>query len=291
MARRAAASPFALDPGAEHRRRLGERGETIAARHLCRLGLVLLDRNWRCDAGEIDLVLRDGNVLVICEVKTRTSTDYGAPLEAVDRRKADRLQTARRAVAARARLPSRRRPHRPGGRAGPARWAGRGRARRGGRLMAFATARSLALKGADGHVIDVQVDVSPGLVNTTIVGRVDKSLSEARDRVRMAINNDCGRWPATKRVTILLVARRPPQERHPLRPRDRDGGHGGRQEARGADARPAGGVGVHRRAVRGRGAATGAGGAAHGHRRCRPRHHPRLRARAAGRRGRPRARG
>ena len=71
--------------------------------------------------------------------------------------------------------------------------------------MAFATARSLALKGADGHVIDVQVDVSPGLVNTTIVGRVDKSLSEARDRVRMAINNDCARWPATKRVTILLA--------------------------------------------------------------------------------------
>ena len=71
--------------------------------------------------------------------------------------------------------------------------------------MAFATARSLALKGADGHVIDVQVDVSPGLVGTTIIGRVDKSLSEARDRVRMAINNDCGRWPATKRVTILLA--------------------------------------------------------------------------------------
>ena len=71
--------------------------------------------------------------------------------------------------------------------------------------MAFATARSLALRGADGHVIDVQVDVSPGIVATTLVGRVDKSLSEARDRVRMAINNDCGRWPATKRVTILLA--------------------------------------------------------------------------------------
>ena len=80
MARRAAASPFAPDPAAEHRRRLGERGEAIAARHLSRLGLVLLDRNWRCDAGEIDLVLRDGNVLVIGEVKTRTSTDYGEPL-------------------------------------------------------------------------------------------------------------------------------------------------------------------------------------------------------------------
>ncbi|MFC7361562.1 YifB family Mg chelatase-like AAA ATPase [Nocardioides astragali] len=70
--------------------------------------------------------------------------------------------------------------------------------------MAFATARTLALRGADGHVIDVQVDVSPGVPATTLVGRVDKSLSEARDRVRMAINNDCGRWPATKRVTVLL---------------------------------------------------------------------------------------
>ena len=35
--------------------------------------MVLLDRNWRCEAGEIDLVLRDGDVLVVCEVKTRSS--------------------------------------------------------------------------------------------------------------------------------------------------------------------------------------------------------------------------
>ncbi|QSR31857.1 YraN family protein [Nocardioides sp. S5] len=92
MARTAAASPFAPDPAAEHRRLLGERGETIAARHLTRLGLVLVDRNWRCDAGEIDLVLRDGAVLVICEVKTRTSTDYGDPLEAVTPAKVARLR-------------------------------------------------------------------------------------------------------------------------------------------------------------------------------------------------------
>lgn len=91
MARTAAASPFAPDPAAEHRRLLGERGETIAARHLTRLGLVVVDRNWRCDAGEIDLVLRDGAVLVICEVKTRTSTDYGDPLEAVTPVKVARL--------------------------------------------------------------------------------------------------------------------------------------------------------------------------------------------------------
>ncbi len=71
--------------------------------------------------------------------------------------------------------------------------------------MAFATAQTIALRGSHGHVIDVQVDVSPGVVATTLVGRVDKSLSEARDRVRMAINNDSGRWPTTKRVTILLA--------------------------------------------------------------------------------------
>jgi putative endonuclease len=92
MARPAAASPFTPDPAAERKRLLGERGETIAARHLTARGLVLLDRNWRCEFGEIDLVLRDGQVLVICEVKTRTSTAYGSPIEAVGQAKADRLK-------------------------------------------------------------------------------------------------------------------------------------------------------------------------------------------------------
>lgn len=92
MVRTAAASPFARDPAAERKRLLGQRGEAIAARHLTGLGMEVIDRNWRCDAGEIDLVLRDGRVLVVCEVKTRTSTAYGAPLEAIDQRKLDRLR-------------------------------------------------------------------------------------------------------------------------------------------------------------------------------------------------------
>jgi putative endonuclease len=72
---------------------LGRFGEAYAARYLVEEhGMVLLDRNWRCDAGEIDLVLRDGRVLVVCEVKTRSSTDFGSPLEAVDGRKAARLR-------------------------------------------------------------------------------------------------------------------------------------------------------------------------------------------------------
>jgi putative endonuclease len=74
------------------RRALGAYGERLAARHLTQRGLVVLDRNWRCDAGEIDLVLRDGDVLVICEVKTRTSDACGTPHEAVTPAKLDRLK-------------------------------------------------------------------------------------------------------------------------------------------------------------------------------------------------------
>jgi putative endonuclease len=77
---------------ADRRRELGRFGEAYAARHLADLGMVVLDRNWRCEAGEIDLVLRDGSALVVCEVKTRSSSAYGSPLEAVSHRKAARLR-------------------------------------------------------------------------------------------------------------------------------------------------------------------------------------------------------
>ena len=70
--------------------------------------------------------------------------------------------------------------------------------------MAFATAHTVSLHGALGHLIDVQADVSPGLVGTTLVGRPDPSLYEARDRVRMAVINSGATWPSTKRVTVLL---------------------------------------------------------------------------------------
>ncbi len=70
---------------------LGAYGERLAARHLVGQGMVVLDRNWRCDAGEIDLVLRDGAVLVVCEVKTRTSDVCGTPHEAVTPEKLARL--------------------------------------------------------------------------------------------------------------------------------------------------------------------------------------------------------
>ncbi len=71
---------------------IGAYGESVAMRHLSDRGLVVLDRNWRCERGEIDLVLRDGNVLVVCEVKTRTSNLCGTPHEAITDAKLDRLR-------------------------------------------------------------------------------------------------------------------------------------------------------------------------------------------------------
>lgn len=71
---------------------LGAYGEELAARHLTAQGMVILERNWRCPAGELDLVLRDGPVLVACEVKTRSSHGSGTPHEAVDDAKLARLQ-------------------------------------------------------------------------------------------------------------------------------------------------------------------------------------------------------
>ena len=71
--------------------------------------------------------------------------------------------------------------------------------------MALATAHTVALQGALGHLIDVQADVSPGTPGTTLVGRPDATLHEARDRCRMAVSNSGVLWPATRRVTILLA--------------------------------------------------------------------------------------
>lgn len=71
---------------------LGGYGERVAERHLVEQGMTLLDRNWRCDEGELDLVLREGEVLVACEVKTRSSDRYGTPHEAIDATKLDRLR-------------------------------------------------------------------------------------------------------------------------------------------------------------------------------------------------------
>ena len=71
---------------------LGRYGEDVAAHHLITDGFVVLERNWRCDLGELDIVARDGRVLVVCEVKTRRSASHGSPFEAVTQRKLHRIE-------------------------------------------------------------------------------------------------------------------------------------------------------------------------------------------------------
>ena len=73
-------------------RTLGERGERIAAEYLESRGLRILDRNWRSGHGELDLVARDGAQIVAVEVKTRSGTGTGSPLQAITMRKASRLR-------------------------------------------------------------------------------------------------------------------------------------------------------------------------------------------------------
>ena len=75
----------------DDRQKLGRWGEQLAAERLQSLGYVILERNWRCRRGEIDLVAQAGDVLVFVEVKTRRGRDYGTPEEAITRSKAKRL--------------------------------------------------------------------------------------------------------------------------------------------------------------------------------------------------------
>jgi putative endonuclease len=77
---------------ARWRQAVGAYGEQLAAQHLAAVGMVVLDRNWRCRRGEIDIVARDGDALVFCEVKTRRGEAYGPPAAAVVATKARRLR-------------------------------------------------------------------------------------------------------------------------------------------------------------------------------------------------------
>ena len=85
-------SAFALDDRMADKDALGRRGEQLAADYLQGLGLSLVERNWRCSLGEIDLVMRDGSETVFVEVKTRAGLGYGHPLESITAAKLARLR-------------------------------------------------------------------------------------------------------------------------------------------------------------------------------------------------------
>jgi len=76
---------------ASRRRELGDRGETIAANYLKQRGYELLETNYRCPWGEVDLILREGDCLVFVEVRARTGDAFGTPAESVTYVKRERL--------------------------------------------------------------------------------------------------------------------------------------------------------------------------------------------------------
>lgn len=71
---------------------LGQWGEALATRHYRGLGYTILDHNWHCQHGELDLVCSKGDELVFVEVKTRSTHAYGSPEEALSERQQLRIQ-------------------------------------------------------------------------------------------------------------------------------------------------------------------------------------------------------
>ena len=77
-----------------YRKDAGDSGESVALAYLRRQGLRLIERNYRCKAGEIDLVMLDGPVLAIIEVRYRASAAYGGAAGSVTWRKQRRIAIA-----------------------------------------------------------------------------------------------------------------------------------------------------------------------------------------------------
>ncbi|GEL94361.1 YraN family protein [Cellulomonas composti] len=71
---------------------VGRYGEDVAAAHVVRLGWRVIERNWRCSEGELDLVALEGREVVVIEVKTRRSLRFGHPAEAVTHAKLARVR-------------------------------------------------------------------------------------------------------------------------------------------------------------------------------------------------------
>jgi putative endonuclease len=71
---------------------VGKYGEDRASEFLERLGYQVVERNWRCSVGEIDIVARDSDCLVFAEVKTRTRVGFGHPFEAITTAKMQKMR-------------------------------------------------------------------------------------------------------------------------------------------------------------------------------------------------------
>ena len=245
-------------------RQVWQAGEEMATRHLISLGWQILDRNWRCPAGELDIVAwqPDPPVVVFCEVKCRRGLGYGTPLEAIT---AGESRQAARGGAPLATCPGASgAPHpvrRVGCTAAPRR-AGADHPRAGDRTMSLARSWSVALIGMEGAMIEVEAAIGSGLPKTILVGLPDAALYEARDRCKAAMASAGFGWPSDP-VTINLSPGHAPQGRVALRPEHRRSGCRCARRLSGRGARRSGAVrrvGPGRASPRRAGAAAGSPG-------------------------------
>lgn len=186
---------------------LGAMGEALAVDYLTSMGLRILNRNWRCRYGELDVIACDAatRTVVFVEVKTRTGDGYGG-LARGDRAQGSPPASPGRAVAGRPgralgcgahrcdRRASRPQEFRPHPRAHPP---------AGDRLMALGRAFSVAVRGLDGEIVEIEADITSGLPGVHLVGLPDAALQESRDRVRAAVTNCGNSWPMA-RLTLAL---------------------------------------------------------------------------------------
>ena len=85
---------MASNPDKTAARKLGDFGEDLVAQWYERAGYTILERNWRCFEGEIDIIAGKGRSVVVCEVKTRTSSSFIDPALAISRSKQAKVRTA-----------------------------------------------------------------------------------------------------------------------------------------------------------------------------------------------------
>ena len=69
----------------------GDRSEQLACNYLEKQGLQLIDKNFRCKYGELDLIMRDDKALIIVEVRFRKSNQFGGAIESISRKKQSRI--------------------------------------------------------------------------------------------------------------------------------------------------------------------------------------------------------
>ena len=154
----------------------------------------MLERNWRCAQGEIDIVALDGDCLVVCEVKTRRGSAFGDPVEAVTSRKAARLRRlaacwlaehggVQRAADVRVDVIGVLRPPVAARRGSSTSW-------RWG--VELGRTRSVALAGLEGALVDVEADLVQGLPQFLISGLPDAACKQSPDRIKAAAANSGG---------------------------------------------------------------------------------------------------